>query len=105
MSTKPLPPHIGIPSSPRGLAVALGDTAGTMQVTWDAVKTNRGYLLQCAEGRPGDPNPAWTLVTAPKPKVILPGMTIGTSYVFRVTSLGGKDGHSGWSPVVVRVAG
>ena len=32
-------------------------------------------------------------------------MKVGTSYLFRVATLGGKGGQSAWSPVVVRVAG
>jgi hypothetical protein len=32
-------------------------------------------------------------------------MKLGTSYLFRVATLGGKGGQRAWSPVVVRVAG
>lgn len=51
------------------------------------------------------PTPAWTTIIASKPKYILTAMTPGTSYLFRVATIGGKGGQSSWSPTVVRVAG
>ena len=52
----------------------------------------------------GDENPDWTLEVLGKPKKIFTDMKLGTSYLFRVATLGGKGGQSAWSPVVVRVA-
>jgi hypothetical protein len=104
-NTQRAPHRIGYLDSPLGLFVALGDVPGTMEVTWDAVKKTRGYLLQHAEGAQGDANPNWTLEVLGKPKKIFTDMKLGTSYLFRVATLGGKGGQSAWSPVVVRVAG
>jgi hypothetical protein len=104
-STQKSPSPIGYLDPPSGLLVTLGVNAGSMEVTWFAVKKTRGYLLQHAEGVQGDENPDWTLEVIGKPKKILTDMKLGTSYLFRVATLGGKGGQSPWSPVVVRVAG
>jgi hypothetical protein len=62
-------------------------------------------LAFLAEGQQEAQNPNWTLEVLGKPKKIFTGMKLGTSYLFRVATLGGKGGQSAWSPVVVRVAG
>jgi hypothetical protein len=104
-NTQKTPSPIGYLDPPINLFVTLNHEAGSMEVTWNAVKKTRGYLLQYAEGKRGDETPNWILKVATKPKLILTGMKLGTSYLFRAATLGGKGGQSSWSPVVVRVAG
>lgn len=103
-ATQKKPSPIGILAPPQNLVVTLNDTSGWMEVTWDAVKKNRGYMLQYAEGKIGDESPAWTIVIASKPRYIFREMTPGTSYLFRVATIGGKGGQSAWSPIAARTA-
>ncbi|WP_395735167.1 fibronectin type III domain-containing protein [Prosthecobacter sp.] len=105
LATQKTPTPVGLLSPPSSLTVTLGQNAGSMELTWGAVKKNRSYLLQYAEGKRGDPNPAWTTLIASKPKYVFTDMIPGTSYLFRVATIGGKGGQSSWSPTVVRVAG
>lgn len=95
----------GILDAPQGLVVSVGDVPGTLVATWDSVKKNRSYALQYAIGdRATTTDADWTTVFSSKPKSILKGLTPGTTYLFRVTTIGGKDGQSAWSPIVTRMA-
>lgn len=94
----------GILASPQGLVVSVGEAPGTLVVAWDSVKKNRSYALQYAIGDASTESPDWTMVFSSKPKYTLKGLTPGTSYLFRVTTIGGKDGQSPWSPIVTRMA-
>ncbi len=104
-NTQRAPKPVGYLDSPLALTVTLNQNAGSMEITWQPVKRTRGYLLQYAEGTHGQQDVAWTLEVVTKPKKILTGMKLGTSYLFRIATLGGKGGQSAWSPSVVRVAG
>lgn len=94
----------GILDAPQGLVVSVGEVPGTLVATLDSVKKNRSYALQYAVGDHATTDPDWITVFSPKPKYILKGLTPGTTYLFRVTTIGGKDGQSAWSPIVTRMA-
>ena len=94
----------GVLASPQGLAVSVGEAPGTLVATWYPVKKNRSYALQYAIGDRATTDPDWTMVFSSKPKYTLTGLTPGTTYLIRVTTIGGEEGQSPWSPAVTRMA-
>lgn len=83
---------------PLGLQVELNGTAGVAILTWDKVKKARMYLIEYG---PVD-GPKIHHPVSGQRKLVLPDLTLGVLYQFRVAAMGGATGKSDWSPWVTR---
>lgn len=95
---------VGVLPPPQNLRVELNGVAGEMHLKWDVVPYSDGYAVECAEVSATGPR-VWGLVkTVTKARLNLNDMPVGTTYAFRVATVGGSTGQSAWTPEVMRMA-
>jgi hypothetical protein len=107
LAVRKAPSPVGSLAPPQNLACELSNVAGRMIVTWDASGQALGYIVQRAAITADQPErdyPWESLPVCSKRKLILDDLIHGQRYAFRVAAIGGKNGQSGWSPAVIRMA-
>lgn len=90
------------PAAPETLTATTGNHEGEIELSWDAVRGARSYVVE----RTTDPQAAtaWTQAgVAPRSSVIVEGLESGKRYYFRVAAVT-LNGQSPWSNHAVKVA-
>ena len=90
---------------PINLRIDLNTNPGQFIVSWDAVTGSKSFILQRSVVTGTSPDRNWeTVSTSPNRKVTLNDQSIGTTYAFRVATIGGATGQSVWTLEVIRTA-
>ena len=94
-------PDTSTPTAPETLTATTGDHEAEIELSWDAVRGARSYVVE----RSTDPQAGpWTQVgITPRSSLILEGLDSGTRYYFRVAAIT-LNGQSPWSNHAVKVA-
>lgn len=90
------------PAAPETLTATTGNHEGEIELSWDAVRGARSYVVE----RTTDPQAAagWTQAgVSPRSSLIVEGLDSGTRYYFRVAAVT-LNGQSPWSNHAVKVA-
>ena len=90
------------PAAPETLTATTGNHEGEIELSWDAVRAARSYVVE----RTTDPQAAtaWTQAgVSPRSSLIVEGLDSGTRYYFRVAAVT-LNGQSPWSNHAVKVA-
>ena len=90
------------PAAPETLTATTGNQEGEVELSWDAVRGARSYVVE----RTTNPQEAssWTQAgVSPRSSLIVEGLDSGTRYYFRVASIT-LNGQSPWSNQAVKVA-
>ena len=84
LTSDPLP--IGPLTAPQNLKPEMGEMAGTIDLSWKAVRGADSYVVECS---PHVVPRTWSVVKiASKPAYSVPGLTSGQTYAFRVRATG-----------------
>lgn len=95
-------PDGSAPAAPEALTATTGNEEGEVELSWDAVRGARSYVVE----RTKDPQAAsaWTQAgVSPRSSLVLEGLDSGTRYYFRVAAVT-LNGQSPWSNQAVKVA-
>jgi hypothetical protein len=89
------------PAAPETLTATTGNHEGEIELSWDAVRGARSYVVE----RTTDPQAGpWTQAGVwPRSSLILEELDSGTRYYFRVAAVT-LNGQSPWSNHAVKVA-
>jgi hypothetical protein len=90
------------PAAPETLTATTGNHEGEIELSWDAVRGARSYVVE----RTTNPQEASSWVqagVAPRSSLVVEGLDSGTRYHFRVASVT-LNGQSPWSNHAVKVA-
>lgn len=90
------------PAAPETLTATTGNHEGEIELSWDAVRGARSYVIE----RSTNPQEAssWAQAgVAPRSSFIVEGLESGTRYYFRVAAVT-LNGQSPWSNQAVKVA-
>ena len=90
------------PTAPETLTATTGNHDGEIELSWDAVRGARSYVVE----RTTNPQEAssWTQAgVSPRSSLIVEGLDSGTRYYFRVAAVT-LNGQSPWSNHAVKVA-
>jgi len=91
-----------VPTPPETLTATTGNHDGEIELSWDAVRGARSYVVE----RATDPQAAtaWTQAgVSPRSSLIVEGLDSGKRYYFRVAAVT-LNGQSPWSNHAVKVA-
>jgi hypothetical protein len=95
-------PDTSTPTAPETLTATTGNHEGEIELSWDAVRGARSYVVE----RSTDPQAANSWMQAgvsPRSSLIVEGLDSGTRYYFRVAAVT-LNGQSPWSNHAVKVA-
>jgi len=89
------------PTAPETLTATTGNHEGEIELSWDAVRNARSYVVE----RTTDPQTGpWTQAgVSPRSSLIVEGLDSGKRYYFRVAAVT-LNGQSPWSNHAVKVA-
>lgn len=89
------------PAAPGTLTATAGDDGGEIELSWDAVRGARSYLVERATDPQAGP---WAMAgVAPRSSLVISGLESGRRYYFRVAAVT-LNGQSPWSNHAVKVA-
>ncbi|HWS88159.1 MAG TPA: fibronectin type III domain-containing protein [Pyrinomonadaceae bacterium] len=89
------------PAAPETLTATTGNHEGEIELSWDAVRSARSYVVERATDPEAGP---WTQAgVAPRSSLIIEGLESGKRYYFRVAAVT-LNGQSPWSNHAVKVA-
>ena len=98
----PNTPATGEPEAPTALTATAGDHDGEIELSWDAVRGARSYVVE----RSPDPPTAtsWThAAVSTRSSATIQGLNSGTRYWFRVAAVNAV-GQSPWSSPAMKIA-
>jgi hypothetical protein len=102
MDVKAGPTASGMPDTPSGLEITIGDHDGELDLSWNPVSGVRSYEIQLSPDPPT--NTTWShAATSTKSSTTISDLTPGTRYWFRVSAIS-ASGQSGWSDPATKVA-
>lgn len=94
---------VSLPAAPEGLAAADGSSPGEIELTWEAVRGARAYVVERSSDAQ-NAAPAWThVVVAPRSRAFVSGLESGTRYWFRVAAVNAA-GQSPWCNAAFKIA-
>jgi hypothetical protein len=89
------------PAAPETLTATTGNHEGEIELSWDAVRGARSYVVERATDPQAGP---WTQAgVSPRSSLIVEGLESGKRYYFRVAAVT-LNGQSPWSNQAVKVA-
>lgn len=95
------PEPVGAMTMPLNLAATSSDMAGTLELTWKAVRGADSYVVECSQHVLPR---AWTQIKiASRPSLTATGLVSGQTYTFRVAAVG-PAGQGPWSDEVIKMA-
>lgn len=90
------------PAAPPSLTATAGDHDGEIELSWDAVRGARSYVVERSPDPPTDTS--WShAAVAPRSSITIHGLASGTRYWFRVAAIS-TNGQTAWSNPAVKVA-
>jgi len=94
-------PDNSAPAAPETLTATTGNQEGEIELSWDAVRGARSYVVERATDPQAGP---WTASgVAPRSSLLIEGLESGKRYHFRVAAVT-LNGQSPWSNHAVKVA-
>ena len=90
---------------PTNLTVSVTQVTGALSVRWKPIRKARCYVLEITSDDPNTtPEPRWTSAyVGSRASCQIRDLTPGTTYHFRLATIGGAEGQSPWSPIVSRL--
>lgn len=95
------PEPIGDLPAPLNLLAEMGSGAGTMDLSWKAVRGADSYVVECSSHTV--PRTWQQIKIASRPTIVVNSLTSGQTYVFRVAAVG-PAGQGPWSDEAVKMA-
>ena len=94
--------HLTTNAAPSALTAAVGDHDGEIDLSWDAVRGARSYVVERSPDPPTETS--WVHATvATRSRTTIEDLTSGTRYWFRVAAIT-ATGQSGWSNPAMKIA-
>ena len=88
-------------TAPGTLTTTTGNDGGEIELSWDAIRNARSYIVECATDPQTGP---WTMAgVGPRSSLVVEGLESGKRYYFRVAAVT-LNGQSPWSNHAVKVA-
>jgi hypothetical protein len=95
-------PASGGPDAPASLTATAGDHDGEIELSWDAVRGARSYVVERSPDPPAEST--WThAAVSTRSSATIEGLTSGTRYWFRVAAVV-PAGPSPWSNLAAKIA-
>jgi hypothetical protein len=98
----PNTPAADEPEAPAALTATAGDHDGEIELSWDAVRGARSYVVERRPDTPADSPWAHAAVST-RSSATIEGLNSGTRYWFRVAAVNAV-GQSAWSNPAVKIA-